>query len=130
SSNDAILNSSTSSNNANNIKNSSDPRKRFPASGSSDEDPYSLTPSGSSGSSGKGNRSREELATRIPPGEKEYYGPQNWAKHHIRQLPDYSDDMGDENTLSKKRNTRLKNARHKSTDSERTGRKPMEQSNL
>merc|ERR1739844_868741 len=39
----------------NNVRNnSSEPRKRFLASGSSDEDPYSLTPSGSSGSSGKG----------------------------------------------------------------------------
>ncbi|CAB4065198.1 unnamed protein product [Lepeophtheirus salmonis] len=126
SSNDTILNSSNDNNNNKN----SDPHKRFPASGSSDEDPYSLTPSGSSGSSGKGNRSREELAARIPPGEKEFYGPQNWAKHHIRQIPDYSDDMEDENTLTKKRNPRLKNARHKSTDSERTGRKPIEQSNL
>merc|ERR1712018_1076600 len=38
----------------NHARNSSEPRKRFLASGSSDEDPYSLTPSGSSGSSGKG----------------------------------------------------------------------------
>ena len=36
-----------------NVRNNSEPRKRFLASGSSDEDPYSLTPSGSSGSSGK-----------------------------------------------------------------------------
>ena len=36
-----------------NLRNNSEPRKRFLASGSSDEDPYSLTPSGSSGSSGK-----------------------------------------------------------------------------
>ena len=28
------------------VRHSSEPRKRFPASGSSDEDPYSLTPSG------------------------------------------------------------------------------------
>ena len=42
------------------MRHSSEPRKpRFglPLSGSSDEDPYSLTPSGSSGSSGKGHRS-------------------------------------------------------------------------
>ena len=37
----------------NHTRNTSEPRKRFLASGSSDEDPYSLTPSGSSGSSGK-----------------------------------------------------------------------------
>ena len=59
------------------VRHSSEPRKRFPASGSSDEDPYSLTPSGSSGSSGKGNANGN---SRIPPGEKEFFGPQNWAK--------------------------------------------------
>ena len=60
------------------IRHSSEPRKRFPNSGSSDEDPYSLTPSGSSGSSGKGNNNGAN--SRIPPGEKEFFGPQNWAK--------------------------------------------------
>ena len=62
------------------VRHSSEPRKRFPASGSSDEDPYSLTPSGSSGSSGKGNNNGN---SRIPPGEKEFFGPQNWAKVNI-----------------------------------------------
>ena len=60
------------------VRHSSEPRKRFLASGSSDEDPYSLTPSGSSGSSGKGRNS--ENTPRLPPREKEYFGPQNWAK--------------------------------------------------
>ena len=60
------------------VRHSSEPRKRFPNSGSSDEDPYSLTPSGSSGSSGKGNNNGAN--SRIPPGEKEFFGPQNWAK--------------------------------------------------
>ena len=75
------------------------------ASGSSDEDPYSLTPSGSSGSSGKGNTSSgngssgneqggskkkdkanggssggSSTTPRLPHREKEYFGPQNWAK--------------------------------------------------
>lgn len=81
-------------------RHSSEPRKRFPASGSSDEDPYSLTPSGSSGSSGKGNKD----GARLPPGDKEYFGPQNWAKN-ARPM-DYSDDMDEDmitdNTLSKK----------------------------
>ena len=63
------------------VRHSSEPRKRFPASGSSDEDPYSLTPSGSSGSSGKGNNNGN---SRIPPGEKEFFGPQNWAKVSFR----------------------------------------------
>jgi len=60
-------------------------------SGSSDEDPYSLTPSGSSGSSGKGlrDRSREESGTRAR-GESEGYGPQNWTNKGIPN--DLSDD--------------------------------------
>ena len=90
------------------VRHSSEPRKpRFglPLSGSSDEDPYSLTPSGSSGSSGKGHRSggsggemngggqrssdtsgQENGGGGIGGGhrfhsrEREYYGPQNWAK--------------------------------------------------
>ena len=64
------------------VRHSSEPRKRFLASGSSDEDPYSLTPSGSSGSSGKGRNS--ENTPRLPPREKEYFGPQNWAKVRVR----------------------------------------------
>jgi len=122
-----------------NIRNNSEPRKKYLASGSSDEDPYSLTPSGSSGSSGKGkgdsaggdregrnrkggetsgsnrdsghgsgsNGERERSGgPRLPQKEKDYYGPQNWAKNnHMR---DYSDDMEDremENfkTLQKKK---------------------------
>ena len=85
------------------MRHSSEPRKpRFglPLSGSSDEDPYSLTPSGSSGSSGKGHRSgggsggengsgqrssdmssgQENNGHRFHSREREYYGPQNWAK--------------------------------------------------
>ena len=86
------------------VRHSSEPRKRFglPLSGSSDEDPYSLTPSGSSGSSGKGHRSGENGMQRSSDNntsssgqengghhghgrlmhsrEREYYGPQNWAK--------------------------------------------------
>ena len=59
-------------------------------SGSSDEDPYSLTPSGSSGSSGKGlrDRSREESGTRDTGG----YGPQNWATNNKTIPNDLSDD--------------------------------------
>lgn len=87
------------------VRHSSEPRKRFPASGSSDEDPYSLTPSGSSGSSGKGNKTDQN--SRFPPGDKEFFGPQNWAKN-ARPI-DYSDDMDESDmtiansqTLSKK----------------------------
>jgi len=86
------------------VRHSSEPRKRFPASGSSDEDPYSLTPSGSSGSSGKG-KSGQEQNSRFPPGDKEFFGPQNWAKN--ARPVEYSDDMDESdmttaNTLSKK----------------------------
>ena len=90
------------------VRHSSEPRKRFglPLSGSSDEDPYSLTPSGSSGSSGKGHRSGENGMQRSSDNntsssgqengghhghgrlmhsrEREYYGPQNWAKVNLR----------------------------------------------
>ena len=91
------------------VRHSSEPRKpRFglPLSGSSDEDPYSLTPSGSSGSSGKGHRSgsggengsgqrSSDMSSgqengggghRFHSREREYYGPQNWAKVSM-QLP-------------------------------------------
>jgi len=66
-------------------------------SGSSDEDPYSLTPSGSSGSSGKGlrDRSREESSTRARDRESEGYGPQNWTPALATNKPgnnDLSDD--------------------------------------
>lgn len=49
--------------------------------GSSDEDPYSLSPSGSSGSSGKGpqSRPRDESGQRGRGHDKDYYGPQSWA---------------------------------------------------
>ena len=64
-------------------------------SGSSDEDPYSLTPSGSSGSSGKGGAKdggsgsgkdsgngsgTGQSPPRLPQKEKDYYVPQNWSK--------------------------------------------------
>lgn len=95
----------------------SEPRlKRFipGLSGSSDEDPYSLTPSGSSGSSGKGGTAgggkdsktdsgNGSSPPRLPQKEKDYYGPQNWAKANRHQ--DYSDDMDgpdDLRTLQKK----------------------------
>ena len=103
-------------------RHSSEPRKRFVASGSSDEDPYSLTPSGSSGSSGKGkDGGSKENAPRLPQKEKDYYGPQNWAKVRLNNGPtlftkqpcslkmrqEYSDDMdGDDvtgRTLLKKK---------------------------
>merc|ERR1712106_1239873 len=62
-------------------------------SGSSDEDPYSLTPSGSSGSSGKGlrERSRDEVGRRLR-NDQEKFGPQNWTSP-TRGIPnDLSDD--------------------------------------
>lgn len=46
-------------------------------SASSDEDPYSLSPSGSSGSSGQGPRQE-------PAG---YYGPQNWGQGQDKKKP-------------------------------------------
>jgi hypothetical protein len=69
--------------------------KKMVNSGSSDEDPYSLTPSGSSGSSGKGirDRSRDDSNQRADK-EKDYYGPQNWASKGMQQ--ELSDDYLEE----------------------------------
>ena len=36
--------------------------------------------SGSSGSSGKGKSGQEGQNSRFPAGDKEFFGPQNWAK--------------------------------------------------
>jgi len=59
--------------------------KKPAGSGSSDEDPYSLTPSGSSGSS-KGLRPG---AKDYGQGAKDYYGPHNWAvKGGVNDLSD------------------------------------------
>ena len=63
-------------------------------SGSSDEDPYSLTPSGSSGSSGKGlrDRSREESGSGTRTRDSDGYGPQNWTNTNKGIPNDLSDD--------------------------------------
>ena len=65
-------------------------------SGSSDEDPYSLTPSGSSGSSGKGlresSRSREESGSGARTRDSDGYGPQNWTNTNKGIPNDLSDD--------------------------------------
>ena len=64
-------------------------------SASSDEDPYSLSPSGSSGSSGQGPRQViqpsqvQELSSSFdlfkePAG---YYGPQNWGQGQDKKKP-------------------------------------------
>ena len=70
--------------------------KKPAGSGSSDEDPYSLTPSGSSGSSGKeGTGGR--TGGNAPAGrgkEKEYYPPQNWVQRG--GVNDLSDDYIEE----------------------------------
>jgi len=97
-------------------------------SGSSDEDPYSLTPSGSSGSSGKGGAKdggsgsgkdsgngsgTGQSPPRLPQKEKDYYVPQNWSKggnRHNGHPQDYSDDMdethGGRRTLKKENGER------------------------
>lgn len=63
---------------------SADPKRRFPLSGSSDEDPYSLTSgNGSSGSSGQLNRhlvpAGEGGAPLLPKKERDFFVPQNWS---------------------------------------------------
>lgn len=64
-------------------------------SGSSDEDPYSLTPSGSSGSSGKGLRERSRDERGLRGHSSDNYGPQHWGeKQGVSQ--DLSDDYVEE----------------------------------
>jgi len=65
------------------MQNSSEPQRRFPISGSSDEDPYSLTSgNGSSGSSGQLNRHlapAEPGQPLLPRKERDFFVPQNWS---------------------------------------------------
>lgn len=77
-------------------------------SGSSDEDPYSLTPSGSSGSSGKGlrDRSRDQSGVRRQ-GDHDNYGPHTWASPNMEIPNDLSDDyVEDDLPLREKSNGR------------------------
>lgn len=70
-----------------------------PAGGSSDEDPYSLSPSGSSGSSGKGLQGRARDPSTQRPVEKDYYGPQTWAVKSGHQ-PALADEYLEEEMVS------------------------------
>merc|ERR550519_3109183 len=74
-------------------------------SGSSDEDPYSLTPSGSSGSSGKGlrDRSREESSSGTRIRDSDGYGPQNWTNNNTNKgIPnDLSDDYVEDDVTTR-----------------------------
>lgn len=77
--------SSSSSGNLASGSSSSQMNRPFAASGSSDEDPYSVAGSGSSGSSGNnvvGNRSRSrDKPPKLPPRDPSaIYGPSLWAK--------------------------------------------------
>lgn len=89
--------------------------KKLAHSGSSDEDPYSLTPSGSSGSSGKGPRGAE-----VGRKEREYYGPQNWAvKGGINDLSDEYVEEEMNHGLKNKGQSRSRNRNLKKMDDKR-----------
>lgn len=70
-------------------------KKPVAHSGSSDEDPYSLTPSGSSGSSGKGLRDRSRDDRGVRGHSSDGYGPQHWGEKG-RTSNDLSDDYVEE----------------------------------
>jgi len=79
----------------NKIYTSQGPGKLPATGGSSDEDPYSLSPSGSSGSSGKGPQGRHRDQTSQRPADKDYYGPQSWAvknSHQSALVDDYLEE--------------------------------------
>merc|ERR1719510_467522 len=89
-------------------------------SGSSDEDPYSLTPSGSSGSSGKEtarDRSRDDSGAGSGDKDAQYYGPQNWCDKGAQQ--DVSDDYPEETPVRQKNNSRTRAALMKKAEEKR-----------
>ena len=88
-----------------------DPKRRFPLSGSSDEDPYSLTSgNGSSGSSSKLNKQTVEKTPLIPKKERDFFVPQNWSatqdRKRDRSRDNFLDDEPEISTLKPRTNNR------------------------
>jgi len=77
--------------------------KKPAQSGSSDEDPYSLTPSGSSGSSGKGLRDRSRDERGIRGISSDGYGPQSWQDKPPNN--DLSDDYVEDELPSREKSS-------------------------
>merc|ERR1719216_744230 len=89
-----------------------DPKRRFPLSGSSDEDPYSLTSgNGSSGSSGQFNKqSAAEKTPVLNKKERDFFVPQNWSatqdRKRDRSRDNFLDDEPEISTLKPRPNNR------------------------
>jgi len=88
-----------------------DSKRRFPLSGSSDEDPYSLTSgNGSSGSSSKLNKQAAEKTPLIPKKERDFFVPQNWSatqdRKRDRSRDNFLDDEPEISTLKPRTNNR------------------------
>lgn len=97
-------------------KRSADPKRRFPLSGSSDEDPYSMTSgNGSSGSSGQMNRhlaapANESTAPGLPKKDRDFFVPQNWSatseRKRERSRDNFLEDEAEVSTLKTRNNNR------------------------
>jgi len=88
-----------------------DSKRRFPLSGSSDEDPYSLTSgNGSSGSSSKLNKQLVDKTPLIPKKERDFFVPQNWSatqdRKRDRSRDNFLDDEPEISTLKPRTNNR------------------------
>jgi len=104
-----------------------DPKRRFPISGSSDEDPYSMTSgNGSSGSSSKlarsqltnphimeggaSNQKNETKGAFLPNKDRDYFIPQNWTatseRKRDRSRDNFLDDDIEVSTLKPRTNNR------------------------
>jgi len=89
-----------------------DPKRRFALSGSSDEDPYSLTSgNGSSGSSARFNK--QSAADKTPvlnKKERDFFVPQNWSatqdRKRDRSRDNFLDDEPEISTLKPRTNNR------------------------
>ena len=103
-----------------------DPKRRFALSGSSDEDPYSLTSgNGSSGSSARFNKqSAAEKTPVLNKKERDFFVPQNWSatqdRKRDRSRDNFLDDEPEISTLKPRTNNRRRILK-KTDDKKSTG---------
>ena len=94
-----------------------DPKRRFALSGSSDEDPYSLTSgNGSSGSSARFKQTAQQLllgpdkTPLLNKKERDFFVPQNWSatqdRKRDRSRDNFLDDEPEISTLKPRTNNR------------------------
>ena len=93
-----------------------DSKRRFPLSGSSDEDPYSLTSGNGSSGSSASKANKQLLSTSadktplIPKKERDFFVPQNWSatqdRKRDRSRDNFLDDEPEISTLKPRTNNR------------------------